>query len=74
MSKTYYERLSAQDNSFLLMETSTCYMHVSSTLIYDASTLRRKNGGIDFSRIKQATESYLHLIPRYRQKLQLIPL
>ncbi len=74
MSKTYYERLSAQDNSFLLMETSTCYMHVSSTLIYDASTLRRKNGGIDFSRIKQATESYLHLIPRYRQKLQFIPL
>ncbi len=74
MPKTYSDRLSAQDNSFLLMETPNCHMHVSSTLIYEATQLRADDGGIDFQRIKQATESYLHLIPRYRQKLHFIPL
>ncbi|HIF95935.1 MAG TPA: wax ester/triacylglycerol synthase family O-acyltransferase [Myxococcales bacterium] len=74
MPKTYSDRLSAQDNSFLLMETPNCHMHVSSTLIYEAAALRGSDGGIDFSRIKLATESYLHLIPRYRQKLHFIPL
>ncbi|MCS5636093.1 MAG: wax ester/triacylglycerol synthase family O-acyltransferase [Myxococcota bacterium] len=71
---TYSDRLSALDNSFLLMETPNCHMHVSSTLIYEAEELRREDGGIDFDRIKKATESYLHLIPRYRQKLHFIPL
>jgi len=74
MPKTYSDRLSAQDNSFLLMETPNCHMHVSSTLIYEATELRDEGGGIDFDRIKRATESYLHLIPRYRQKLHFIPL
>ena len=74
MSATYSDRLSAQDNSFLLVETPNCHMHVSSTLIYEATELRRDDGGIDFDRIKKATESYLHLIPRYRQKLHFIPL
>jgi diacylglycerol O-acyltransferase / wax synthase len=73
MTKTYSDRLSAQDNSFLLMETPNCHMHVSSTLIYEAAALKSENGGIDFDRIKRATESYLHLIPRYRQKLHFIP-
>lgn len=74
MTKAYSDRLSAQDNSFLLMETPNCHMHVSSTLIYEAAALETENGGIDFDRIKRATESYLHLIPRYRQKLHFIPL
>jgi diacylglycerol O-acyltransferase / wax synthase len=74
MPKTYSDRLSAQDNSFLLVETPNCHMHVSSTLIYEAGALRGSDGGIDFPRIKEATESYLHLIPRYRQKLHFIPI
>jgi len=74
MTKVYSERLSAQDNGFLLMETPNSHMHVSSTLIYEAAALKSENGGIDFDRIKRATESYLHLIPRYRQKLHFIPL
>lgn len=74
MTKTYSDRLSAQDNSFLLMETPNCHMHVSSTMLYEAAELRGENGGIDFEKIKRATESYLHLIPRYRQKLHFIPL
>lgn len=74
MPKTYSDRLSAQDNSFLLMESPNSHMHVSSTLIYEAAELRKEGGGIDFDRIKRATEGYLHLIPRYRQKLHFIPL
>jgi len=68
-----YERLTALDNSFLVLEKSTAYMHVASTQIYDAGPLRKKDGGIDFEAIKQAHASVLHLIPRYRQKLQWIP-
>ncbi|MFP6641607.1 MAG: wax ester/triacylglycerol synthase domain-containing protein, partial [Myxococcota bacterium] len=74
MSQTSYERLSAQDNSFLLFETPKAHMHVSSTLVFEAGPLLHGDGGVDFERIKQATESYLHMIPRYRQKLRFIPI
>jgi len=74
MARYAYERLSAQDNSFLLVESPKHHMHVASTLIYDAGPLRTKEGGIDFERIKAATEGYLHRIPRYRQKLHFIPI
>jgi WS/DGAT/MGAT family acyltransferase len=74
MARYAYERLSAQDNSFLMMESPRTHMHVASTLIYEAGPLRTAEGGIDFERIKRATEGYLHRIPRYRQKLHFIPL
>jgi len=68
-----YERLSAQDNMFLLMERPEVHMHVAATLIYEAGPLRTEEGGIDVARIKRATEAVLHQIPRYRQKLEWIP-
>ncbi|MCH7866580.1 MAG: wax ester/triacylglycerol synthase family O-acyltransferase [Myxococcales bacterium] len=68
-----YDRLSVQDNSFLLMESESSHMHVSSTLVYEAGPLRTEDGGIDINRIMCATESFLHRIPRYRQKLHFIP-
>jgi WS/DGAT/MGAT family acyltransferase len=74
MAQYHYDRLSAQDNTFLLFETPKTHMHVSSTLVFDAGPLRMPDGGIDFQRIKRATEGYLHLIPRYRQKIHYIPL
>jgi WS/DGAT/MGAT family acyltransferase len=74
MSHTHYDRLSAQDNTFLLFETPNSHMHVSSTLVFEAGPLRTDDGGIDIDRIKRATAGYLHLIPRYRQKLAFIPL
>ena len=74
MKHSNYERLSAQDNSFLLFETPKLHMHVSSTLIFEADALTNDEGGIDFQRIKRATEGYLHRIPRYRQKLHFIPI
>jgi len=68
-----YERLSAQDNSFLLFETPKVQMHVSSTSVYKAGPLMNEEGGIDFARIRRSFEACLHRIPRYRQKLYMIP-
>lgn len=73
MSSYQYERLSGQDNDFLLWETPELPMHVASTNIFDAGPLRNAWGGIDFEAIKRLTESVLHLIPRYRQKIAWIP-
>ena len=73
MARYNYDRLSGQDNSFLLFETKNLHMHVSSVLIYEAQPLRTEDGGIDIARIRAATEAYLHRIPRYRQKLHMIP-
>jgi diacylglycerol O-acyltransferase len=73
MPKYAYDRLSAQDNSFLLMERGNVRMHIASTMVCDSGPLRRSDGGIDVDLFKRATESFLHLVPRYRQRLHAIP-
>ena len=74
MARTHYDRLSAMDNAFLVMETTTTPMHVAAIEIFEAGPLRTPDGGIDIARIRAAYESVLHRIPRYRQKLLWIPL
>ena len=69
-----YERLSAQDNSFLLFETNNLPMHVASTQIFELGPLETKDGGVDYAEIKRFIGSVLHRIPRYRQVLRPIPL
>jgi WS/DGAT/MGAT family acyltransferase len=73
MSKYVYERLSALDTAFLMLEDHDAYMHGGWVGIYEAGPLRNEHGGIDFERIEQATEAVLPQIPRYRQKLKWIP-
>jgi len=73
MARYNYDRLSAQDNSFLLMETRNLPMHVGSLLVFDADPLKTPDGGIDFVGIRDAIDAVLHRIPRYRQKLHWIP-
>jgi diacylglycerol O-acyltransferase len=73
MAQWHYDRLSAQDNSFLLWEQGNVRMHVASTNIFDVGPLQTEGGGIDIDMVKRATESYLHLVPRYRQRLHEIP-
>jgi WS/DGAT/MGAT family acyltransferase len=68
-----YDRLSAQDNSFLLWETPHVPMHVASTLVFETGPFRTADGGVDIERYKRATEATLHRVPRYRQKLHWIP-
>ena len=73
MAQWHYDRLSAQDNSFLLWEKGNVRMHVASANIFDVGPLQTESGGIDIDLVKRATASYLHLVPRYRQRLHEIP-
>lgn len=68
-----YDRLSAQDNTFLLGETPTAHMHISGVAIYELGDLATSEGGVDFPQLRRAVEAVLHRIPRYRQKLQWTP-
>jgi len=70
---THYDRLTALDASFLEMESTGVHMHVASVGICDPGSLAREDGGLDFDEILQATESGLFRAPRFRQKLDSIP-
>jgi WS/DGAT/MGAT family acyltransferase len=74
MAHYAYERLSALDNSFLVLERPNAYMHVGSTLVFEAGPLQRPDGGVDAGAIRERVGASLHRIPRYRQKLAWIPL
>ncbi len=74
MARYNYERLTALDTSFLTLETPNSYMHVASTMIFEAGHFATEDGGIDAAAIRRHIEAKLHLIPRYRQKLRWIPL
>ncbi len=69
-----YDRLSAQDNTFLVGETPTAHMHISGLSIFDVGDLTTVAGGVDFEKLRAAVEGVLHDIPRYRQKLQWVPI
>jgi hypothetical protein len=68
-----YERLSAQDNTFLVFETPNSHLHVCGTSLYRAGPFQTASGGIDVAAYRKATQAVLHLVPRYRQKLRWIP-
>ena len=68
-----YDRLSAMDTSFLVLERPHSPLHISCTLVYDAGPLATPEGGVDFAASRAATGGVLHRIPRYRQRLEWIP-
>lgn len=74
MPRYSYDRLTALDNSFLLLEKPHAYMHVASTGIYEMGPLETPEGGVDIELIRRGINAILHRIPRYRQKLAWIPL
>jgi diacylglycerol O-acyltransferase len=73
MPRYAYERLSAQDNTFLLMERSNVYMHVAATSVYESGPLVGPDGAFDIAAFRRAVEGFIHIIPRYREKLKWIP-
>jgi WS/DGAT/MGAT family acyltransferase len=73
MAHYNYTRLSIQDNDFLRWESPSLPMHTSGVQLFASGDLATEEGGIDFDRIKRATEAVLHRVPRYRQKLMWIP-
>ncbi|HSG79994.1 MAG TPA: wax ester/triacylglycerol synthase family O-acyltransferase [Acidimicrobiia bacterium] len=70
---THYERLSFLDSTFLAMEGRENPMHVGGTLVFEGAGLRLPDGGVDIERIRAFIEARLQYIPRYRQRLQWIP-
>ena len=69
-----YERLSAQDASFLFAEGPHEPMHVGAVAVFEAGPLCNDEGGVDIARFRRAVESVLHWIPRYRQRLAWVPI
>jgi WS/DGAT/MGAT family acyltransferase len=74
MAHDNYERLSALDHSFLVLERAKTPMHIGSVALFDTGSLLGPDGGVDFERFARHVASRLHLIPRYRQKIAYIPL
>ncbi len=74
MAHYTYERLTALDNSFLVIEAPNTQMHVASTGIFELGPLATPSGGVNFERIIRYIASRLHKIPRYRQRLAYIPI
>ncbi len=71
-----YQRLSAQDSTFLEIEDPRTPMHVGGCFLFEAEPLRRDDGGpgVDIDRVRDYIESRLHLIPRYRQRIERVPI
>ena len=69
----FYERISAQDRSFLHFEDATTHMHLGGLVLFEAGPLTTHEGGIDIERIRAQIAGRLHLVPRYRQRLGWIP-
>jgi WS/DGAT/MGAT family acyltransferase len=68
-----YERLSAQDASFLLFEGPTAHMHIGGLAVFERGSLAVPGGGVDVEKIRAYIGARLHRVPRYRQKLAFIP-
>jgi diacylglycerol O-acyltransferase / wax synthase len=68
-----YERLSGLDECFLGFETPNAHMHVAVTGVFEGGPLGRAGGGIDVDRIRAHLAERLPLVPRFRQRLQHLP-
>ena len=73
MSDFAYTRLTALDRTFLIYEGPNSPMHVGAVAILEGGSLRGDGHAIDFERILEYVASRLHLIPRYRQRVEPAP-
>ena len=69
----FSERLTALDASFLDIEDPGTHMHVGAVLLLDAAPVRDADGHLDAGRITQMVGARIHDFPRYRQRLETIP-
>lgn len=70
----HFEPLSHLDASFLALETRTSHMHVGGVVLFEANDLGREDGSIDIDRIRAHISSKLQYVPRYRQRLEFVPI
>jgi diacylglycerol O-acyltransferase / wax synthase len=60
------DRLTGLDSSFLHLEDGPAHMHVASTTIFEGPAP-------EIEELRDHLRSRLHLVPRFRQKLKLVP-
>jgi WS/DGAT/MGAT family acyltransferase len=60
------DRLSGLDTSFLHLERGPAHMHVASTTVFEGPAP-------EYEELRDHIDSRLHLVPRFRQKLRLVP-
>jgi len=68
-----FTRLTAQDASFLHIETPNAPMHVGSLGIFEAGPFQDDQGRFRLEDARRLIESRLDLVPRFRQKLMHVP-
>jgi WS/DGAT/MGAT family acyltransferase len=73
MGDKAYEKLSAQDSSFLRFEGLGARAHVTAVAVFDAGRGSAESGRLDVERMRAYIGSRLHLTPRYRQRLAFTP-
>ncbi len=69
-----YERLSAQDASFLHLETDRAPMHVGSVGIFEGAPFFDASGRFRLDDARRLVASRLDLVPRFRRRLMQVPL
>src|SRR5688500_978131 len=69
-----YERLTAQDASFLHLESEHQPMHVGSLGIFEGGAFFDETGRFPLDEARRIVASRLHLVPRFRRKLMTVPL
>lgn len=72
-SEPHHDRLSALDAFLLEAEDAFNPMHVGAVMIFDAGPLRRPDGELDIERLQRHVRSRLESLPRYRQRLERVP-
>ena len=61
------DRLTGLDSSFLHLERGPAHMHVASTTLFEGPPPA-------YDELCEHIDSRLHLVPRFRQKLRMVPL
>lgn len=73
-STPHFERLSAQDSSFVMFEQRATHMHVAALAIVAVGPLRSAAGGVDAERFGRYVAARLDELPHHRQKLAFAPI
>ncbi len=74
MAKAHYERLAAQDITFLPQESAVAPTHISWLWIFEATPLRRTDGALDVERVRGFLDARTSRIARLRQVLAFVPI
>jgi diacylglycerol O-acyltransferase / wax synthase len=69
-SRVPYDRMTALDASFLLVEHGSIHMHVGAVSLFELGPLGGPDGGVDFERIRSYVRARLDQHGRYRQRLR----